>query len=235
MKGTETEPQMNADECRFGRSDVVRADGSLNVGQWSGAEHRLIRVPATIQASLRDAKADWPSPWAEALVLNHKSSRFSANPEGIASLSPGLRGTSYPGLGSGVSFQPQRGCGPSPHADATPLGLRRSAGGHPRVARASQPWALSQNPFGIQAPGSRNLWVKTRTSVHGYPHRLAPRGCHVIPAACPKPDLRPYGGTTAQNFPPGRFRTPRFEIFACFAVVQFRSPGSVLLHRRPRA
>ena len=39
-------------------------------------------------------------------------------------------------------------------ADATPLGLVIFADAFfPRVARASQPWALRLNPFGIQAAG----------------------------------------------------------------------------------
>jgi len=72
------------------------------------------------------------------------------NPEaGIVSTSPGLRGTSYPGLRE--------------TAISTPTGLRLlddatpqprwgclSLTPFPRVARPSQPWALSRNPFGIR-------------------------------------------------------------------------------------
>jgi hypothetical protein len=70
------------------------------------------------------------------------------NPKGIVSSSPGLRGTSYPG------FQVRW--------FSTPTGLRQVSNGKPqprwgslfcarfpKVARSSQPWALSRNPFGI--------------------------------------------------------------------------------------
>src|SRR6266851_8128118 len=76
---------------------------------------------------------------------------LSANPKGIPQQSPGLRGTSYPGImrriddnpegvaahgsGSATRPQPRWGCEHRP-----PL---------PRVARPSQPWALLRNPFGI--------------------------------------------------------------------------------------
>ncbi|HEU0040519.1 MAG TPA: alpha/beta fold hydrolase [Verrucomicrobiae bacterium] len=70
------------------------------------------------------------------------------------SASPGLRGTSYPGLPAvGIS---------------TPTGLRQVCLAEPqprwgwlprhifpKVARCSQPWALRRNPFGIQLPSSR--------------------------------------------------------------------------------
>jgi hypothetical protein len=45
------------------------------------------------------------------------------------------------------------------HDDATPLGLRPSPRGFPRVARRSQPWALSRNPFGIHSLVTQKLWV----------------------------------------------------------------------------
>src|SRR6266446_5455811 len=61
------------------------------------------------------------------------------NPKGIASSSPGLRGTSYPGESGRTEFQPQRGCGSvialsRAHVAATPLGLF-SPPRCPRVAR----------------------------------------------------------------------------------------------------
>ena len=77
-----------------------------------------------------------------------------------------------------IAFQPQRGCSLQPSGcrvseatlgssgpslptptglkhvlvliDATPLGLKRTAGSFPRVARASQPWAKRWNPLGIR-------------------------------------------------------------------------------------
>ena len=85
----------------------------------------------------------------EAERQNESSLRFS-NPNGIASSSPGLRGTSYPRWPKGEL--------------PTPTGLRPAAittrpqprwgcwllNGFPRVARSSQPWALGRNPVGIQ-------------------------------------------------------------------------------------
>jgi hypothetical protein len=48
---------------------------------------------------------------------------------------------------NGVAAGPRRGA-------ATPLGLGALIL-FPKVARASQPWALRRNPFGIQLPNSR--------------------------------------------------------------------------------
>src|SRR6185369_930422 len=81
--------------------------------------------------------------------------RRFCNPNGIVSASPGLRGTSYPGLPAAWI--------------STPTGLRQVCLAEPqprwgwsrrhifpRVARSSQPWALHWNPFGIRLPNSRN-------------------------------------------------------------------------------
>jgi hypothetical protein len=57
--------------------------------------------------------------------------------------------------------QPQRGCGTTKRAVATPLGLKPIPARFPRVARSSQPWALFQNPFGIRRNRPSNLWVMT--------------------------------------------------------------------------
>src|SRR5229473_5837662 len=78
-----------------------------------------------------------------------KGPSIEANPEGIAASSPGLRGTSYPGKLRKRSLQPQRGCVyvvTRRHNPVWVADLRRE---DPRVARASQPWALFRNPFGI--------------------------------------------------------------------------------------
>ena len=78
-----------------------------------------------------------------------KTYKVLNNPNGIVSSSPGLRGTSYPGLIARNYFQPQRGwvaddsSGPQPRWGCVHLRV------FPKVARASQPWALSRNPFGI--------------------------------------------------------------------------------------
>ena len=73
------------------------------------------------------------------------------NPNGIPASSPGLRGTSYPGATVQDKFQPRRGCVCRARAgmDTTPLGLEKIILLYiPRVARASQPWALGRSPVG---------------------------------------------------------------------------------------
>jgi hypothetical protein len=68
--------------------------------------------------------------------------------------------------------QPQRGCGPNdvhpPLAGrvATPLGLMDYLMRSPRVARSSQPWALSRSPFGAGKAGlSMSIRRKRCTSI----------------------------------------------------------------------
>ncbi len=76
-----------------------------------------------------------------------------SNPNGIMSSSPGLRGTRYPGCWWGGNRQPQRGCGLGRRRErAQPRWGWPSPPRFPRVARASQPWALSRNPFEIRDP-----------------------------------------------------------------------------------
>src|SRR5258708_36312422 len=84
----------------------------------------------------------------------------SVNPEGIPSLSPGLRGTSYPGLRSLEDLPTPTGLYQTDAStDATPLGLNPISNGFPRVARDSQPWAELCNPFGIASARVPKLWV----------------------------------------------------------------------------
>jgi hypothetical protein len=84
------------------------------------------------------------------------------HPERMRSLSPGLRGTSYPGFAAGRCLNPARVASSDPLAgiDLTrtgrcrrliqPLqGWRFISVPSPRVARGSQPWAERSNPFGI--------------------------------------------------------------------------------------
>jgi hypothetical protein len=89
------------------------------------------------------------------------------NPKGIASFSPGLRGTSYPGFEHPKDLQPCRGCltastdpfsSPSRRIDdragegrSNPFRVGPSFYGTPRVARASQPWAERFHPFRMTA------------------------------------------------------------------------------------
>src|SRR3989442_8688568 len=90
------------------------------------------------------------------------------HPKGMESLSPGLRGTSYPGCPRHTSSTlqgPCKGCikllsmstrsiyGVEEHQDeraATLSGLMGLLFVSPRVARSSQPWAERCNPFGIE-------------------------------------------------------------------------------------
>src|SRR6266542_597670 len=84
-------------------------------------------------------------------------------PNGIVSASPGLRGTSYPGLPAAWI--------------STPTGLRQVCAAEPqprwgwlprhifpRVARSSQPWALRWNPLGIPLPNSPKALRLARSS-----------------------------------------------------------------------
>jgi hypothetical protein len=105
-----------------------------------------------------------------AAVASRKVSSLSLrahchHPEGMRSLSPGLRGTSYPGYALSCSANPVRVVSPyrplrsrchvggfttmKRTADATHSGLVVYSMLDPRVARASQPWANRCNPFGI--------------------------------------------------------------------------------------
>jgi hypothetical protein len=101
------------------------------------------------------------------LAITHISRWQEVNPKGIPSLSPGLRGTSYPGLLSRTVFNPERVAarrrfvasrGRSGQMLQPLQGWRILASITPRVARASQPWAGGYNPFGIEKR-QVDLWV----------------------------------------------------------------------------
>jgi hypothetical protein len=93
------------------------------------------------------------------------------NPKGIASFSPGLRGTSYPGFEHPKDRQPCKGCITAPtypfsspdrriegragEKRSNPFRVGASSGGTPRVARASQPWANRLHPFRMTADWPR--------------------------------------------------------------------------------
>ena len=72
------------------------------------------------------------------------------NPKGIPSSSPGLRVARYPGSRFRTGHNPNgvASCVARPTV-ATPLGLKGILPRVPRVACASQPWALRRNPVGI--------------------------------------------------------------------------------------
>jgi len=111
------------------------------------------------------------------------------NPEGIASSSPGLRGTSCPGDSEQNGHQPQRGCGPGcENGPQPPSGLRSYSPRFPRVARSSQPWALGRNPFGIRSWWPRKMCVMrggaTVTEFSFHPPASAGAGRHSFRDAC---------------------------------------------------
>ena len=74
-----------------------------------------------------------------------------ANPKGIPSLSPGLRGTSYPGsTTSEGEFNPNGVVACRVDKRCNPVGVGRIPIGPPKVARSSQPWADGHNLVGIE-------------------------------------------------------------------------------------
>jgi len=93
------------------------------------------------------------------LAITHISRWQEVNPKGIPSLSPGLRGTSYPGCDRSkdsptlMGLQHLTGTTAARHKPApccNPFRVEHGSRTQPRVARASQPWAGGYNPFGIE-------------------------------------------------------------------------------------
>jgi hypothetical protein len=116
----------------------------------------------------RDFAHKRPQPEEVAEVFNLlRSLDILGNPKEIGSLSPGLRGTSYPGFKHRKTQQPCKGCLTAPtdpflppcrgiddHADdrlSNPFRVDASTRRTPRVARASQPWAERSHPFRMTA------------------------------------------------------------------------------------
>ena len=109
------------------------------------------------------------------LNLTHKFPRMPHNPEGIASLSPGLRRQALPWVTrSKISTTPTGLCQRGDREDATPLGLRRDSARFPGVAPAAQPRALGRNPVGIPLCSAQELCVKLREGCR------TPRRCRVL-------------------------------------------------------
>ena len=96
----------------------------------------------------------------------------SNNPKGIVSSSPGLRGTSYPGFQT-RSFSTPTGLRQVSNAEPQPRWGCLSCATFPKVARSSQPWALSRNPFGIHRCDFRkaNSTLPERDSIIAHPSR----------------------------------------------------------------
>jgi hypothetical protein len=122
----------------------------------------------------------------------------AAHPERMKSLSPGLRGTSYPGCATGCDLNPERIVSSVPCSnvvgatrtrrwlgqggDATLTGLAGFSMVEPRVARASQPWADLSNPFGIaQSRQPREVFTGIEALAHGGSSNLSdahePKSC----------------------------------------------------------
>ena len=70
-------------------------------------------------------------------------------------LQPRVASSELPWVNCVGRCQPQRGCGlRCPLNRRNPVGVGRARLPFPRVARRSQPWALSRNPVGIRPPDS---------------------------------------------------------------------------------
>jgi hypothetical protein len=100
---------------------------------------------------------------------NILNSMAEVNPNGIPSLSPGLRGTSYPGCARSKESPTLKGLQPltgnaaarqKPAPCRNPFRVEHGSGTQPRVARASQPWAGGYNPFGIGGGSLKNAASK---------------------------------------------------------------------------
>jgi hypothetical protein len=196
----------------------MKATGSIMSSAERGRQVRRPKSEGRKKAETRRPKVSLRSegaPVAAGLQLTGEAARRDCvqslhlrchHPERMRSLSPGLRGTSYPGCAMVWSVNPEGVVSPfpcrlvNPRAwrrerasrayDATLSGLMALSMGEPRVARASQPWAEGCNPFGIV----RNV----QALVPPYSTRLSDFG------------LRPSFGlrTSAFGLPPSAFALP---------------------------
>src|SRR5437867_1932528 len=84
------------------------------------------------------------------------------NPNGTASQSPGLRGTSYPGFIVGEVSNPNGVVSFGSRRCATTLfGLNTQSDHVPRVVASLQPWALLRSPFGANRGSTRSVSTPT--------------------------------------------------------------------------
>jgi len=135
MNGAGDQDQADPDPCRsYGAWLGVRVRRGYKHGAPNGA---CPAVASTDACKEQTARAPWGN-WA-----------YDCNPKGIVYSSPGLRGTSYPGLAP-VQFSTPTGLCPVTASKTQPRWGWPTPPAFPRVARASQPWALGRNPFGIQ-------------------------------------------------------------------------------------
>src|ERR1019366_1766896 len=101
-----------------------------------------------------------PSPSPSRLAFTHIARPQKKNPKGIPSLSPGLRGASYPGCARSKDSPTLKGL---QHPTTTPMArqipapccnpsrVEHDPRMQPRVARPSQPRAGGHNTFGIES------------------------------------------------------------------------------------
>jgi hypothetical protein len=129
---------------------------------------RRLRAPG-LQS--REAASCRPGALTRRLDITRISRRQEVNPEGIPSLSPGLR-ASYPGCGPSRGSPTLKGL---QHLTAVaaarqesaprcnPFRVEHGSGTQPRIARCSQPWAERCNPFGIEK-WQTDLWLLANTA-----------------------------------------------------------------------
>ena len=145
-------------------------DGVCEVAALGRKRWRIGRIGALGAARITAVSSLRSSPHSKTCAFPTSCRRELVNPKGILASSPGLALRAYPGDNTTPPFQPQGGCGPTGLSNGTtPLGLKPFSSRFPRVARASQPWALGQNPFGIRPRRTGNGWVmhNSKTLVRG--------------------------------------------------------------------
>ena len=100
----------------------------------------------------------------------HRRESFGVctNPNGIAASSPGLRGTSYPGLRT-ERFSTPTGLRNATQTRPQPRWGCADMDEFPRVARSSQPWAGGRNPVGVQRGMLRKGLGPSRDDAAGAP------------------------------------------------------------------
>jgi hypothetical protein len=129
----------------------VRTGGAVG-GHRTSSRMRGARV-------MRTSSFPSPRPSPSGLVLAHISRPQEVNPEGIPSISPGLRAASYPGCEASKDSPTLKGLKPparptearqEPAPRYNPFRVEHTSRTQPRVARSSQPWARGYNPVGIE-------------------------------------------------------------------------------------
>src|ERR1039458_7150969 len=149
------------------------------------------------------------SPSPSGLAIPHIAHPQKMNPKGIPSLSPGLRGTSYPERDRSKDSPTLKGlqhptrtttARQLPAPCRNPFRVERVSGTQPRVARASQPSAGGYNPFGIENLRSSGFGLRllplvalllAGCAVGPHYQRPAMLGTNAMPAS--------FAGATATN------------------------------------